>query len=435
MNPFALNCPSCGAKLQVRSGLALAKCDYCGGSISLGATQLGDTYHDVLDLLDLARDAMACEQPMDAIEYCDKALALKEDEFDAWWIKSTALSQLRPSVGSPQLRLLGHCINMAVTSASEPRKATIISEGAALLRGAAYEYCCATREAAEIHERVDAIAVHAAGLIEVIRGCNSSSLGDPDPWHLELLIDICESALAGTLGSTKPQPDRDKPRKMIPGDRRVVFRLPDNEQHEIIKIHGTISERLRQHEAKASGTMAVIERPTSWPETIGMISMVWAGIGLSCAGCGLMSVMMELNTSVWVLEMQGHKLLGMALTLAIKLQIGVGIVLSVILFAAGFATRQRLIAGRLLHLVWSGISLLWTPVSIVMIFQQDAAMKRWLTLNPSDIMAKQPGAGINIGLMIGLTLTLAFSLFIFVWFMFIKKTKESFGPEPVKDYI
>src|SRR5947209_8732581 len=33
-----------------------------------------------------------------------------------------------------------------------------------------------------------------------------------------------------------------------------------------------------------------LAEPPSWPKTVGTISIIWAGLGLTCTGCGLASM-------------------------------------------------------------------------------------------------------------------------------------------------
>lgn len=177
--------------------------------------------------------------------------------------------------------------------------------------------------------------------------------------------------------------------------------------------------------------------PTSWPKVIGIISMVWGGLSLTCAGCGVFGAIASVSMMPEQMKSQGLPP-GMGVNATMVASTTIGAVMAFLLFAAGLMTLRRTMAGRTLHLIWSVISILWIPVALFLLYQQDAAMKQWLADNPDSEFAKQPGAGSNIGLMIGVSITLLFSLypaFILIWFFFIKKTKESFGAEAVKDYI
>lgn len=183
--------------------------------------------------------------------------------------------------------------------------------------------------------------------------------------------------------------------------------------------------------------MEVMQEPTSWPKVIGIISMIWGGLSLTCAGCGVVGVIA--STSMIPEEMKSQGLPPtMGLNIYNGLQMGLGAVMSFVLFAAGLFTLRRSMTGRTLHLIWSAFSILWIPVAMYMIFRQNAEMDRWASENPENQFAKQHLAAGSIGMAIGMAVTAIFSLypvFIFIWFMFIKKTKESFGAEAVKDYI
>ncbi|MBY0113653.1 MAG: hypothetical protein K2Y21_12600 [Phycisphaerales bacterium] len=183
--------------------------------------------------------------------------------------------------------------------------------------------------------------------------------------------------------------------------------------------------------------MDMLAEPTSWPKVIGIISMVWGGLSVTCAGCG--GVMAMVGPAMLPPEMQQGPLPPtMGLNATNITSIGFGFVMAAILFVAGLFTLRRSMTGRTLHLVWSGLSLAWIPVGLYLVFRQDAAMKLFIRENPDSPFSKGPGAESNLGMMIGFGMTILFSiypLFIFVWFLLIKKTKESFGAEAVKDYI
>lgn len=183
--------------------------------------------------------------------------------------------------------------------------------------------------------------------------------------------------------------------------------------------------------------MEAFQEPTSWPKVIGIISMIWGGFGLTCASCGIAGA--AFSTSMLPPEMKNGPLPpGMGVTPQMAIQTGLGILMSIVLFSAGLMTLRRQMLGRTLHLVWSIASLIMIPVSFVMMMYQQAAMQQWIKDNPDSPFAKGPGAGSNVGLLIGSAFIVIFAIypiFIFIWFLFIKKTKESFGAEAVKDYI
>lgn len=183
--------------------------------------------------------------------------------------------------------------------------------------------------------------------------------------------------------------------------------------------------------------MDAFQEPTNWPKVIGIISMVWAGLNLTCAGCGLFGIVA--STAFVTEEMKAKGLPPtMGLNLSNGISLSVGTVMAVVLFTAGLMTLRRSMLGRTLHLMWSAVSILWIPLAMYLIFRQNAEMDRWAAENPENQFAKQHVAGRGIGMAIGMAITLVFSLypvFIFIWFTFLKKTKESFGADAVKDYI
>ncbi len=181
--------------------------------------------------------------------------------------------------------------------------------------------------------------------------------------------------------------------------------------------------------------MDAFQEPTSWPKVIGIISMIWGGIGLTCVGCG--GVMTMAGTAMLPPEMQNGPLPPtMGFGIVNMLNLGTGTLFSILLFAAGLTTLRRSMTGRTLHLVWSAASLAWIPVALYLAYYQTEAMKVFVRDNPDSPFSK--GGSPEMGLMIGIVMTAIFSIypvFIFIWFLFIKKTKESFGAAAVKDYI
>lgn len=183
--------------------------------------------------------------------------------------------------------------------------------------------------------------------------------------------------------------------------------------------------------------MDAFQEPTSWPKVIGIVSMIWGGLSITCAGCGAIGAIASVSMIPEEMKAQGlPPTVGLNLTNGISM--AVGTLMAIVLFAAGLTTLRRSMTGRTLHLIWSALSILWIPIAMFLIFRQNAEMDRWAADNPENQFAKQHLAGGGIGMAIGVGITLIFSLypvFIFIWFMFIKKTKESFGAEAVKDYI
>lgn len=181
--------------------------------------------------------------------------------------------------------------------------------------------------------------------------------------------------------------------------------------------------------------MEAFQEPTSWPKVIGIISMIWGGIGLSCVGCG--GALTAFGSALLPPEMRDGPLPPtMGFNIVNVLNLSVGLIFSILLFSAGLTTLRRSMTGRTLHLFWSMGSIAWIPVGLYLAYYQTQAMKVFLRDNPDSPFAK--GGNPEAGLMIGIAMTVIFAIypiFIFIWFMFIKKTKESFGAAAVKDYI
>lgn len=173
-----------------------------------------------------------------------------------------------------------------------------------------------------------------------------------------------------------------------------------------------------------------------WPKVVGISSIVWAGLLLTCSGCGILSMVMTPQ----FMKMAGAEAGPLPPTLtpgALQwVQMGLGILFVILLLIAGIATVQRAYQGRLLHLVYAIGSLpmlfwnIWT--------QLDAGQKmnQWAAANPDSPFAQghSPGS-VWIGITITLVLGLPWPLFCLVWFGVVKTKREDFTGGQIVDRV
>ena len=178
-------------------------------------------------------------------------------------------------------------------------------------------------------------------------------------------------------------------------------------------------------------TQLEIDEPPTWPKTIGIVSIVWASLGLTCTGCGVVGLAAQ---PFMKQIMQGQKtrdgqpipdMPQVMLAGPVEwLQMIVGAAVVVLLLVAGIWLIKRKPQARQMHLIYAGISVVTTIVGTVLAVQKQSAIAEWARNNADNFWAQQNGQGGMIGqlsLVIGALLGLAYPAFVLVWFLFIKK--------------
>lgn len=171
-----------------------------------------------------------------------------------------------------------------------------------------------------------------------------------------------------------------------------------------------------------------VEAPR-WPKVVGTISIVWACIGLFCAGCGFAVMPFQAQFMEPMLEgapLPPTMVMG-PLDWALA---GIGLGLTFVLLFAGIATVGRKPVGRTLHLAYALAALPLVAVNIWNALDKNAAMAQWAADYPNSPMAQgQSGPGAAFGAAISVILILLFGLawpvFCLIWFGLVKRTAES----------
>jgi hypothetical protein len=186
--------------------------------------------------------------------------------------------------------------------------------------------------------------------------------------------------------------------------------------------------------------------PPSWPKVIGIISIVLGGLGLLCQPCGLFVVVgMEAfmqqmaqfqaqagpnaagpgQATIPTTPMPGALKYGLLSILS-----AAGGILGVsLLLVAGINTLRRASSGRMFHLVYAGVSSLFTILSFIGAYQYYMASDAFFKGNPSDewtkFFAGQGGAGLAL-VQAGVVsvIALIYPVFIAVWFGVVKTRHE-----------
>lgn len=167
--------------------------------------------------------------------------------------------------------------------------------------------------------------------------------------------------------------------------------------------------------------------PTAWPKVIGIISIAWAGLGLTCALCGAGSMVFMpqiLKNNPQMGELPPTLKFGVADFAGL----GLGTAMGILLLVAGVTTLRRRFVGRTFHLVYAVIAIVGTLFSTYMQWQKLEVMRQWVQDNPQSPFAKgNPTLSGLVGMAVGLILGLGYPVFLLIWFGAIKKTRESFG--------
>ena len=177
--------------------------------------------------------------------------------------------------------------------------------------------------------------------------------------------------------------------------------------------------------------------PTNWPRTIGIVSISWATLGLSCLACGV-ALQVALGPSMLPEPLRNNPPPSMRFGTLQIVQTIISLVTSSLLIAAGIQTLRRSFSGRTLHLIWAVLSVLAVIYGGFAGWHQQQEQLIWARENPDNPIAKQTLQGQPFSLAIMgffLCFFAAWPVFCLTWFGLIKRTAASFGAPPDKDFI
>ncbi|GJQ30944.1 MAG: hypothetical protein HBSAPP03_28280 [Phycisphaerae bacterium] len=179
------------------------------------------------------------------------------------------------------------------------------------------------------------------------------------------------------------------------------------------------------------GDLELPPAPVKWPKTVGVISIVWAGLGLVCGGC--LPVVGIAAMSMIPPEMKAEFPPNMAGTPALWGLGVIGLLNALLLLIAGIITIRRNPIGGPVHLVYACLAVVLFAGSMFLQFQNQEALARWAAENPGTQFAKQmnmPGQkiGTYVGMAFGAVLGLAYPVFLLVWFGAVKRGASAWPP-------
>lgn len=175
----------------------------------------------------------------------------------------------------------------------------------------------------------------------------------------------------------------------------------------------------------------VLAERARWPKAVGLISTIWAGLGLMCGFCGV-GYMMFMGKILAGAEQQFGPAPDVVKPSSAQIIVGaVGMVSPIILLIAGIATLRRRPAGRMLHLVYALVAIVLGSAGTFIGVRQQMTIMQWAKDNPHDKWVTQGGVGSPFGLIIlavVLLMTFAWPLFCMIWFGAVKRdTKDLDG--------
>ena len=170
--------------------------------------------------------------------------------------------------------------------------------------------------------------------------------------------------------------------------------------------------------------------PPKWPGTVGVISIVWASLGMLCGVCGPAALLLMPMLMKKAEDQNGPyppELLPSKLQVALSFT---GLPIAILLLWAGIATLRRQRSGRPLHLVYAiislGLAIAATAAGVVHMQEQHEFMAH----NASNAWVKNMPKGADIGgLIFGIVVGTAYPLFALVWFTLPKHSPEIGAPE------
>ncbi len=185
--------------------------------------------------------------------------------------------------------------------------------------------------------------------------------------------------------------------------------------------------------------------PPSWPKVIGIISIVWAALGLTCMGCMTVGIVMQDFSSQMMANAKGPNgesippmpdvMKSGALEWA---QMTVGFILAAVLLVAGIQLVRRNPIARLLHLAYSASSIVVTLAGLYPGLMKQRKIAEWAAQNPDNFWAtaqQQNAAFAQIAIAIAVVVGMAYPIFLLVWFGGMKRNSQAIAEGLQRDHV
>lgn len=157
--------------------------------------------------------------------------------------------------------------------------------------------------------------------------------------------------------------------------------------------------------------------PVKWPKVVGILSIIWASLGLLGGVCGVASLALTPMFMSSVPNFDPNNLPPTMQMTPLKIVLfAAGFGMSGLLLFAGIATLRRRDAGRMAHLVWACGGLMVLLLQLWVQFADVRPMEAWIAANPKSPFAQGGTSGLYIGMGIAVVLGLPWPLFLLIWF-------------------
>ncbi len=166
---------------------------------------------------------------------------------------------------------------------------------------------------------------------------------------------------------------------------------------------------------------APFDEAKRWPKVVGIISIVWAALGLICTACGVAGMFMNSQGP------NGQPLPAEFRPSPLQLGVmGIGAVLALMLLVAGIMLVSRKRAARPVFIVYSVLAIIVGAVGMYAAVKQQQALSAWMAANPTDEMAKmmaKPAMKAIQGtiMIVSVLLSFGWPLFCLAWFGMVKR--------------
>ncbi len=169
-----------------------------------------------------------------------------------------------------------------------------------------------------------------------------------------------------------------------------------------------------------------------WPKAIGIVSIIWSGIGLTCLGCGVAG--MAAGQAFMTDEMRAQSP-PMNFGLLDYGSMGASGLNAVVLLIAGILTLRRSISGRWLHLIYALVSLPMFGLGVWLTMGHQHDQTLWYSQNPDSPGAKMMAGGSggvikSITLGVQIIFGLGYPVFLLIWFGLVKRSGASMTGMP-----
>lgn len=170
----------------------------------------------------------------------------------------------------------------------------------------------------------------------------------------------------------------------------------------------------------------LLAEPPGWPKIVGIVSIVFGALGLTCGGCGLLGQGMQ--SLIPEMEDVAKQPQVMAPILTFSL-LALALLLSILLLIAGIMTLLRKPIGRPLHLLYAVLKILAVIVGLVtfiMIWPDyKVELTRYFEESGQNAQSRDVMLSATFyGALVSNLIYLAYPVFCLIWFGLVKRKPE-----------